>query len=527
MSVKAKFEQFIRDASQQYDAKSAKSYQQNVRDLISSVNLRKCVEREKGRDRVGRLLCSNTVVKIEVLGSPHSGLVMCAIEGNIDVNEFSTDVIKEVKDKKDRVVTIIDMRENLRAFPNLEVFQVLERAELHPIVEEMRRNCEEDGVRTRRAEELQVELRAQVEADIKRMMDEGVRRAEIRFSVEYKAMQEKERESSDLKKVQKTLEDEIEQGTVIGIITQTVNNAISFIRSDLKDAAQGNLQIVQKLKETVVLAETNEEITNPFDNNNMAGMFQVLVNNYAKPSISGFNVDLDETLSCVVSMEDFSKDPMCAVARVEEFLTIWISMGYWSYMTIDIFFTRVLIKAMPRCALRDACITEMLDYDEAQEKAFFLSDKAGSSVPDGGMQRFRHLVSFINTRKKGGLFTTQTGNADGGSGGGHGGGGKASGDGGGKLRGSATPFQYKGNTENAHDAEIIPSVGKEIIDPKTGATVTYSATDSRCEACATRSDKKHTPMCFVQSCHRCGKYGHQIRMCQEELKKKGGGKGGY
>ena len=78
------------------------------------------------------------------------------------------------------------------------------------------------------------------------------------------------------------------------------------------------------LKGSITIPATREEVTQPWDLKNLAGMAVIIYNQYHKPSFITFNNILIKATSFQIYADDTKTNPMKAVSGVQDLIsTCW------------------------------------------------------------------------------------------------------------------------------------------------------------------------------------------------------------
>jgi hypothetical protein len=298
-------------------------------------------------------------------------------------------------------------------------------------------------------------------------------------------------------------------------LLEGIRSAIGAIASKIKKATKDHEKVKQKLGCMVSLKATGESISNPLENGNLSGLCEILKIEYAEATLVRFNSDLQQTMKISISLEDMGKNPMKAVQRCDDMLATWQTMDYWTYMTQDIFFTNILLSAMPTSAFQRECVTEVQKFLEAKDNA------SGDLRDDGTVMtttvvRDFPVYNFLRRYIK--RYENSSNHGKQPAGGGGGGGGA-------NPRYRINPFPGRsGNVETAalSGVEYSTEMGRDkqlmCKDVGTGQEHPYTATRELCAKCYGRGinpTDKHQPRCFHGICNRCGLYGHKQFNCAQ------------
>lgn len=200
-----------------------------------------------------------------------------------------------------------------------------------------------------------------------------------------------QKELKDIEKRKKILKTEQEKKLILNIHVQGILSGLSIIVTKIKNAAQSSHKIRGILEGQVKLDMTGERIHNSYDNNNVSEMYQAL---YGKANFVTFTNDLLSTMSINIERDTAKSNPMKAVQKTEVIFATWEVMGYWRYMSKDIFWTGILLNSFPKSTgdndIRDRLIFETNNFIRTHEP-----DER--STLDGEMPIYDHLRDYIKT----------------------------------------------------------------------------------------------------------------------------------
>jgi hypothetical protein len=291
---------------------------------------------------------------------------------------------------------------------------------------------------------------------------------------------------------------------VLNTIVEGLRTAMGLIISKIKAAVKDHDKVKQKLMSMVVLKSTGVPIPNPLENNNLAGLYEILKLEYAEATLIRFNADLQSTMKLGISVEDLHKNPTKAVQLTDEALEMWMSMDYWRYMTPDIFFTNILLMSLPASSFQVECVKEVQKYQERRENGEVRDDgTVASTGVKQGYPTYNHLRAYIKRCEESARHNksvSQTANR------------------------RPPPYGVKfGNVETAalSGAEYTTEIGRDkqikCKDVHSGHEHPYTATKEVCRTChgktPSTAGEKHLPRCFQGSCSVCHLFGHKAVNC--------------
>lgn len=302
---------------------------------------------------------------------------------------------------------------------------------------------------------------------------------------------------------------EVGKVTVLVTILEGIRTAMSSITSKIKSAVKDHEKVKQKLMCMVTLKSTGESIPNPLENNNLSGLYEILKLEYAEATLVRFNTDLQTVMKTSITQEELHKNPTKAVQLTDEALAVWMSMDYWNFMTQDVFFTNILLMAMPSSQFQIDCVKEVQKFVEGKGNGM-TDHRDDSSVSTAGVSKdfpmYNHLKQYIkrceesarHSKALASGFSRKPSSYGGGSGGG----------------------KY-GNVETAamSGTEYTTEIGRDkqlkCKDVTTGVEYPYTATKEKCSKCSARSADKHSPGCYLGTCNKCKLFGHKAAACSQ------------
>lgn len=353
---------------------------------------------------------------------------------------------------------------------------------------------------------------AEEKADAKMLADIEAERYR-NYASEYKEYREKLAAYQTQQTEKNMLNEKIDRTTILSAVVEGLRGAVSSITSKVKNAVSLHDRVKMKLCSRVVLEDTGETIENPYDNNNLSGMMQLLKALYFTATLVHFNSDFQRALGASISKEDAAKNPMKAVSVVERNITTWATMNYWDYMTPDIFWTNLLLRTIPACEFQSKCVEHVVWFITERESGDTRDERSTKSgrLPKSSMPVYDNLREYIqrheesNRHKPSGVHN--------------------------QVAPSPNPnSQYgagrgRGNVEQAHAAALAELfttfVGRDrdikCKDVNTGIEFPYTATAEVCAACFNRSAQCHKPKCYTGACKKCLLYGHKGDQCKQDV----------
>ena len=363
-----------------------------------------------------------------------------------------------------------------------------------------RRASKEDTVSTRSSEKTQEYLNNIEEAEISK-----VTAAFIKFHIEnYDVFLANLNKKNAAFEELSTLKVAEEKNSVLELMMTNFKNIIAQMINKIKLEVSKYPLVKTVLEGTVQLTSTNEVISNPLNGNtNLTAIIEILKNNFHKRTIVNFTVNLIEAVSYTLTEEETKNNPRKIVQDVEKLYSRWETRNLWTHMTIDQFFTALIMKGLhPKDTLRRDVIHEVTKWAEEHKD---------SNMPSSDMGLFRHTSKFIHNLE---LTAYQTGAN--------------------KL--SKFPKVKASNAYNltpTEDAAAAVENGKrfssEVLKSKNikcfnsrRNKVPYVAVKTVAQICGNcypdpvdTSKTACKPKCFSQKCSKCHYYGHLVSQCMQ------------
>jgi hypothetical protein len=158
-----------------------------------------------------------------------------------------------------------------------------------------------------------------------------------------------------------TCKDLVEQELILELILNSYANALVAIASKLKMAVQ-NYPTIQDVLKMKSIFDNQDIIHNPYDNNNLIGMYRNLHLKYQKINFVSFVYSLIDLMNWQISEDQLIHNPLKAVTEVDKLYSNWKNKEYNTMMTDDGLFTSILLKGLPKSPLKTYVVTETLKY---------------------------------------------------------------------------------------------------------------------------------------------------------------------
>lgn len=187
---------------------------------------------------------------------------------------------------------------------------------------------------------------------------------------------------------------------------------IALLLSSLKNHVATCPMLVQLLKADVSVQLSTEEfgserkhtITNPYDNNNISGIFHILQNEFYSGSLVSYASLLLSTINYRITAEESNNDPEAAIRGVEALVETWLARDAFKRMTMDWFFTFVLINSLHADSDIRSLVTREINR--------FMKTQEGQEVSEESMITLNHAKDIIKLEMSGKRLNTIS--ADGG-----------------------------------------------------------------------------------------------------------------
>ena len=328
-----------------------------------------------------------------------------------------------------------------------------------------------------------------------------------------------------------------------GVIETLINGYISMvstIANKIQAIAVNFPEVRSTLNGMVTLTTTGRILTGSYDKSCVAGMVQIIKNEFGKASFVSFQNDMVEAIGYRLSEKLTNSSPMKAVTDVSLIYNQWETLGYWQYMTKDIFFTCLLLNSLHNKVNTSGSDIRM---DACMETSQFIrkNEEELREAGDEEMLIFKFVTGYIDVHQKsiGGMKS---------AGGAQGNGDKGGGDGGGK--GAPRNDPRAGNRQHLRQlrAEEAAAADRVVEDEWFNGPVPRSA-NKRCASnpkfayCATKhlcsecyfkpsgggsqqqpqrkESTAHRPSCYAGQCNQCNLYGHTLAQCRQSVDSEG------
>ena len=339
---------------------------------------------------------------------------------------------------------------------------------------------------------------------------------------------ERRRILNKINELKKLSAEEVDRYVVVNVLIDHIRSAMVTLTQRIKASVVSVTKIHNKLTATVCLDSTGEFIANPFENSNLSGICQILRDEYFTANLVSFNRDFSDVLSCPVSQTQLVANPLLASTCTDKRISEWVSVNSWKFMTMDIFFTNILLGYLPNNAFKQKCVAEMFDFLQKIESGDVETSTDGQEGV-GSMPVYQHLVDFMRVQHESESYLSITAP---------------------KNQGNAPKTQQQqqqqqqqpkqqgipfgqrrtamyetaASTVTLHAGEVSNEKNVTVRDADTGIPHRYTATKEKCAKCYGKSTGDasvgvHQPRCYGGECPKCKLFGHKPASCMQDLKK--------
>lgn len=296
---------------------------------------------------------------------------------------------------------------------------------------------------------------------------------------------------------------------VIVTILEGVRSAMTTIVNKIKaSVGAGHDRVKAKLCGMVKVERTGELIVNPFETNNLSGIYHILKIEYYTATLVQFNRDFSDLLRYPFSTEELIKDPIKATLQVDKKVAEWMLMNYSKFMTVDVFMVNILLSYLPPSPFKDRCVVAVTEFIQGREEN--LQDTYATLIVSGvdSMPIYQFLVDFMKVQHNSvGYLQFGTNNSRGG---------KNT-----QIPRTVPPAaEYEsayGASENTMSP--FPEHLYQTLITENGRIVLYTATKEVCAVCHGKSTgakvEAHSPRCFRKLCYKCHLFGHKNVDCRQ------------
>jgi hypothetical protein len=375
-------------------------------------------------------------------------------------------------------------------------------------------------------------LERQHNQDVLRAQDESHHQCAVAYvaAVELQAVSAGQMKA--IAKDKRRYTDELARETVLLKYVTGINQIKYNIANKVREAANGDGTVREVLRGKIVLPVTKETIFNSFEDCNLSGMYELLHQTYSKASFVGFSHDLLHAMTYQASSDAAVRNPTRAVKDVDAIISQWDGLGYWQFMTEDMFFTCTLLRGLQKASFSAEMAREAANFLQSQENG----EGSEGSTTAGGHQRmplYQHVSRYIKVYEDSSRLHMR--DAD-------------------RKVPADRPKGFNHGLEQAAVAAVAAAVaaggyvqqgttggrgmtGKPYVKPVAiegppykvnvgrqhhvlcrDTDLPYTSTTEQCAKCYGETKDKygpHTRRCFSKDCHKCGLYGHGSKYCEQ------------
>jgi hypothetical protein len=315
-----------------------------------------------------------------------------------------------------------------------------------------------------------------------------------------------------------------DRATILDIILKVYDEASRQIVAKVKSALLKFPTIASVLKSTATVRSTKEEIPNPFENENLTGIVEILFERYQKKSFVSFTNALIDAMNWKLSEEDTLKNPSKGVSEVQQIYASWERKELWKQLTKDQFFTCILMKGLhPSVPFRREVLTDLTKFIQRL-------DEEDEDPNSNAMPIFKFVCDYINSEQNNRKMMTgdETSKSNYSA----------------KKKGDyQPPWQKKATVVEAaasavasasstsgdvngklFNGEVNRLANVTVRDASKNRDFTYLAVDklskicSRCYPDDGKVTNKCERWCYQNQCAKCGYYGHKMSTCLQSHK---------
>jgi len=510
-----------------YNSTTIKSFSDHVKNVIEKSILLPGSNNEKDKDEeIGRKLYERVSALIESVGDEFSQM----IQNHFNIKKFSQSCVfdrskinKDIEDLADDIDVMIIV-------PEKEMFNSKARREIKNRIKDLEPLYQESLSSAGDREDREI-IKAAHKADLDEIKSDVADKYEDLFQAEHDEYRKLVKNKNEAVSKTRQLKIKQEQATILDVILKTYDDATRQIVTKVKSALSKFPIIASALKGTATVRATREELPNPYENENLTGIVEILFERYQKKSFVSFTNSLIDAMNWKLSEEDTLKNPSKGVSEVQQLYAIWERKELWVQLTKDQFFSVILMKGLhPSVPFRREVLSETTKYIEKLTSA----DDEFSPLRDPNvMPVFKFLCDFINREQNNRtMMTDEDANKSNQV----------------KKKNDSTyqqPWQKKGtiveaaaaakdsatsaattesNNGKLFSGEVLKSANITVRDHVKNKDFTYLAVDRLskiCPKCYPDDGNATNPCerkCYQSKCIKCQYYGHKNATCLQSHK---------
>lgn len=345
----------------------------------------------------------------------------------------------------------------------------------------------------------------------------------------YTARSENQKKMNQLKEVLNQNKREAEILKIITCVHNGFTTAITMIVGKLKSAVAPYPEILSKLHSTVQLSNGDDDhngdvLSNPYHDNNLAGMLENLRIAFVEANIVTFKNKLMDALNFRLPNNQID-DAQHGIQSLTQRIYVWKSMQLFQYLTEDIFWTVHFLRMYPSDSeIYKEALRVSMDYiHKVHIEKKEIPNEAALLYP--GMPILSHLVTWLtkvyapskdfSNGKRRGEYPNSN-----------------------QQKTKYNTNKYNNNTEigfaandpNIANAMIVSGKYSKFITREDNLCILdshgrrkfYTATEKPCEICLQNGVGNHKtkhapPQCYLKLCHICRLYGHTPANCHQQV----------
>lgn len=378
----------LRVLASAYNSTTVKSFSDHVKNVTEkSVLLTGFNEKDKDEE-IGRKLYERVSALIESVGEDFSQIILC----NFNLKKFSQKCVIDRSKINHDLDDLVEHIDTMIIVPEKSMSDSRARREIKKRTKALEPQYQETLAAANNKEERDA-IKAAYRRDKDEIESDVTDKYEDAFQLEHDQYRELVRLKNDAVSKTRQLKVKQEQATILDVILKGYDESNRQIVTKIKAALSKFPNIASVLKGTATVRSTREEIPNPFENENLTGIIEILFDRYQKKSFVSFTNSLIDAMNWKLSEEDTLKNPSKGVSEVQQLYATWERKELWNQLTKDLFFSVILIKGMhPSVSFRREVLTETTKY--IQQLA--LADDEFSPLKDPSiMPVFKFLCEYI------------------------------------------------------------------------------------------------------------------------------------
>ena len=264
-----------------YNSTTIKSFSDHVKNVIEKSILLPGSNNEKDKDEeIGRKLYERVSALIESVGDEFSQM----IQNHFNIKKFSQSCVfdrskinKDIEDLADDIDVMIIV-------PEKEMFNSKARREIKNRIKDLEPLYQESLSSAGDREDREI-IKAAHKADLDEIKSDVADKYEDLFQAEHDEYRKLVKNKNEAVSKTRQLKIKQEQATILDVILKTYDDATRQIVTKVKSALSKFPIIASALKGTAAVRATREELPNPYENENLTGIVEILFERYQKKII--------------------------------------------------------------------------------------------------------------------------------------------------------------------------------------------------------------------------------------------------